>query len=944
MDELLAGLNKAQRAAVTSDASILQVLAPPGSGKTKTLTARVAYLITRGLRPWNIIVCTFTVKAAKEMQERIKTIVGDEVKSKLKIGTFHGIALLYLRYYRQEARLRDNFGVADSSDSLAIVKRVVKFNESESDPKQVRNRISSLKSKGIDLDTFIGQNKSRKEQQEFVELYREYQAALEKGNLLDYDDILLCCVSLFRRCPECVSHVEAVLVDEFQDTNGVQYELMTLFAQRRQFITIVGDPDQSIYGWRSAEIKNLSRMKETWPDTVTINLEENYRSSGAILLAAQEIIEQDEHRPPKKLQATHSFGHRPVLRRLPTAWAEASWIVTEIKRLQALSGPLLAFNDFAILLRSASLSRVIEQTFGKEGIPYRMVGGLRFYDRKEVQIILDYLRVINATTHSEALERVVNVPSRKIGDASIAKLQGEAREKKMTLWEVIIAVTRGQKKVNIELPSQARQGLSRFIDVILTGQRKLEENTSLVDLMQYLIKKISLDTHLKDKYSEDHENRWANVEELIAQAVDVSNMPQPVLENDEEQSGTVTTSDEETPLCRFLANVSLAASANERSEEEVEKGGVVTISTIHAAKGLEWPVVFIPACFDGSIPHSRAEDHDEERRLLYVGMTRAQAMLYVSCPGQDSQKQETTLSTFLSQSGVKKFFDERGPSIRLTDVKILSAVLRRSEPSVADIGKSSVQLEKEEDEYWPTSGERPMGYSDEVEAWARSGEGMPVFGNSRSASWVNKNDGSGGSSFLLGFSSVSNQYEELMQKQERITQQRLDKKLDAAGKELAKPKGRKRQIEGQGTLSSFFGKRPKDDARPSLHPSTSDTVVLRDITNVSTEDNVPVVRSFDLPKMHRSIRSEPLRKRPGAFSAPRVRDTQAYVFLSSSPTKPEEDEKQQEDMPALQSLPPPQFKAASTLHTTSLGGLTATRKTLGVKRSLSGWNWSGRKH
>ncbi|QIW97888.1 hypothetical protein AMS68_003406 [Peltaster fructicola] len=398
---------------------------------------------------------------------------------------------------------------------------------------------------------------------------------------------------------------------------------------------------------------------------------------------------------------------------------------------------------------------------------------------------------------------------------------------------------------------------------------------------------------------------------------------------------------EESPLCRFLANVSLAASSDERSEEEVEKGGVVTISTIHAAKGLEWPIVFVPACFNGSIPHSRAEDHDEERRLLYVGMTRAQAMLYLSCPLQDSQKQETTLSAFLSQSSVKKYFDEKGPHIHLSDAKALSRVLGREEPCAGDIATSSAQLERDKDDFWPTTGERPLEYSEEAEAWARSQDSMPVFGNTRSASWISRGDvESGNSTFLPGFSSVTNQYQELMEKQERLTQKRVDKKLDTSLKDT-QPRGRKRQIEGQGTISSFFGGKP---VVSSLRTSVSDTSVLRDVSNINTEMSTVAVKALDFSTMHRSIRAEPLLKRPRASVPARPSgNDHAYVFLSSSPTKPEEDVHQKPTAATVQPVPLPQFKPATTLHTTSIGAVRSAPRTLGVKRSLKGWNWNGRK-
>jgi len=288
-----------------------------------------------------------------------------------------------------------------------------------------------------------------------------------------------------------VSNVEALLIDEYQDTNNIQYDLMGLFAQHRNVITIVGDPDQSIYGFRSAEIKNLTRMKQQWPDTLTINLEENYRSSGAILHAAQHIIEQDESRPPKKLQATHTYGQRPVLRKLPSAAAEADWLVAELKRIQALSGDLLQPNDFAVLLRSAALSRAIETALGREGVPYRMIGGLRFFDRAEVKLLVDYLRVVDAPGNNEAVERIINVPPRRVGEGTVKGLHEEARLKGVSLWSLVLDVVQGRCKPTTKVTPATQTGLAKFVDVILSAQKKLAsvaaESAPLVNLLQHLI-------------------------------------------------------------------------------------------------------------------------------------------------------------------------------------------------------------------------------------------------------------------------------------------------------------------------------------------------------------------------------------------------------------------------------------------------------------------------
>jgi DNA helicase-2/ATP-dependent DNA helicase PcrA len=434
---LLEGLNDAQRSAVTSPANVVQVLAPPGSGKTKTLTARVAYhVIHERLQPWNIIVCTFTIKAAREMKERIKGFVGDKLEAKLILGTFHSVARRFLSRYGQEIGIDKNFGIADTNDSKAIIKRIVTRFQYTVEPGHARSRISNLKSKGVTADAFRATTK-KADDNEFASIYSSYEEHLKASNLLDYDDLLVRCVELLKRSPSCVSTIQAVLIDEYQDTNNIQYELMKLLAQNTRRITIVGDPDQSIYSFRAAEIKNLFRMRDEFPESIVINLENNYRSSGCILNSALAVIEQDESRPQKALIATHGIGEAPTLRHLVSAQVEAKWTVDEIIRTKTLAAGLLNYHDYAILLRSSQLSLQLERALGNAGVPYRMVAGTKFFDRAEIKIILDYLRVINQPDHNDAVARVINLPSRKVGDTTVKGLLEEAESKNITLWKLV---------------------------------------------------------------------------------------------------------------------------------------------------------------------------------------------------------------------------------------------------------------------------------------------------------------------------------------------------------------------------------------------------------------------------------------------------------------------------------------------------------------------------
>lgn len=1015
MDDILRGLNPAQRNAVASESAVLQVLAPPGSGKTKTLTARVAHFIAhRRLEPWNIIVCTFTVKAASEMKERITSFVGGQLSRHLKLGTFHSVALRYLRAYGEHIGLSKDFGIADTSDTKAILKRLIKNLKISIEPGPALGRISARKVKGA-------AEKAPKsvDQQEFTRLFEEYEAELARLNLLDYDDILLRCSFLLKSHPQCVANVQAVLIDEFQDTNNIQYDLMTLFAQKHNVITIVGDPDQSIYGFRAAEAKNLIRMRQQWPDTLTINLEQNYRSSGAILHAAQNIIEQDESRPPKKLQATHTFGLRPVLRKLSSAYAEAEWLVSEIRRTRCLAGDMVDLSDYAILLRSAALSRAIESALGSAGLAYRMVGGLRFYDRVEVKLIVDYLRVIHQPDNSEALERVLNVPSRHIGDTTIQKLRQEAQVKGLSLWALVLAVAQGRRKSDTKLMDKTVKGLTSFIDVILCGQKKVDswageaaETPSVVDLITLISHKIKLQSYLREKFSaeDSFEARWTNVEELMAQAAEMSRPETlaqlveldslPVLDDIEQRQAT-----DQDILSIFLANIALTASAEKKADDEGEKAQQITISTIHAAKGLEWPVVFIPACYNGSIPHSRADDNDEERRLLYVGMTRAQALLYLSCPIKNTQRETTTMSPFLTHSGVSGFFEEHGPSLPASDLISLSTTLGKACPSEATLNAARKTLERDEDNYWPLNGDEPF---EELAKATRLGTSSTAgFTSARMHTVTSVQQGFSTDSATMpvqpGFVSVSDRYEELM---EAAQMRKLDKRIENQEQKKQQnpsetaPKGRKRQIECQGNISSFFQQNGGLKRQKSSESKNGRSQPLRELSNLAecrgttTSSNtassslssssssssavsfltarqshgLSTHRPLSTPMYTRpSYPTSSLRSRAVGICTPEDRENhdddddddnhsrqgqKKYLFLSSSPAKPpeEEGEKEEESLPQDEKSATDNdnnsvvvnasgFRPASTFHSTSMQQEVQPRrqKTLGVRRSMNGW-------
>jgi DNA helicase-2/ATP-dependent DNA helicase PcrA len=1009
MEAILHGLNEQQRCAVTSPSSVLQVLAPPGSGKTKTLTTRVAYLIAhQGMKPWNMIVCTFTIKAAKEMKERIRHFIGDEFESKLVLGTFHSIARRYLARYGHYIGIAKNFGIADSNDSLAIIKRIIKRHDFNVEPAKARSRISKRKSEAATRDT-KARTKQDTEQQEFESIFRKYEETLKTSNLLDYDDLLLRCVELLKRCPECVSNIEAVLIDEFQDTNHVQYELMSLFAQHRNpkpnkkipSITIVGDPDQSIYSFRSAEIKNLKKMARQYEDTQIVLLEENYRSSASILLSAVEVIEQDEARPQKKLLATHNYGERPVLRTLPSAAAEAAWIVAEITRAKALTGDLFNYDDFAILLRSATLSRLIETALGKAGIAYRMVGGHKFFDRVEIRLLLDYLRVISQPDSNDALTRVINTPARKIGDPTIKALLEEAESKHQNLWTLVLDIAQGRRKPSTKISSQCRQGLEIFTNIILTSQKKMsEESCTVVDLLRHVMKKIKFEEYLEAKFPEDAEGRWANVQELVNLASDNSNL-QIGEESSEEALIEIEGLEQqhacgpEDTLVKFLANVTLASAVDAKRDDD-DAPRQVTISTIHAAKGLEWPVVFIPSAYQGSIPHSRSDDTDEERRLLYVGMTRAKALLYLSWPKKASSSESTTLSPFLSGTKIAPRFTTKGPALGFEAAKSLARILGRECPSEELIIDALLRVEHPRDDLWPEDGEDNR----RLENSYLSG---PHFGNDWSSkyssdpltmetslsikrqklgqtSYSSKSAVSVGlptpdaysvnnTTITPGFRSAGLVRKELEEQTAKEAAQKLvaesqePKKLKSA----AKPGRKKQQAGGQGSLLSFFGRTStqktstptQQDDLPPL-PSFQERIIpakyqqdsLRDVSN-----HIPATLNSRAPGIPSSFTTHKPRttssfSRPSKTIHEEEYSSTRHFLSSSSPVKA--DDNNMLTTPGLESPTKGNlqvetagsggFVQASTMHTTTMARLGQNqnglqqRKTLGMRRSMQGWN------
>ena len=998
MYSILDGLNNAQKAAVTSEADVLQILAPPGSGKTKTLTSRVAYLLQhRKYRPWNIICLTFTIKSSREMKDRISKLLCNEIESRIVLGTFHSVCRRYLVTYGRLIGLRKGFGIADTSDTISIIRRIIKRHKLNVDPKKAQARISHAKSMGLSHADLVQEQVKRKnvEQQEFMTVFEEYETQLAVSNLLDYDDLLLRCVDLLKSHPSCVSNVEAVLIDEFQDTNGVQFDLMRLFASKHNRITTVGDPDQSIYGWRSAQVENLRKMQRQYPDTLVIHLEDNYRSSGAILLAAQEVIEQDQSRPQKPLLPNHCPGTMPALRRLPSAETEAAWVTFEIQRIMSLTGNILSYCDFAILLRSASLSRLIETSMGRAGIPYRVVGGHRFYDRAEIKILLGYLRVVSEPDNNDAVSHIINVPARGIGEMTAKAMLEEAEGKRISLWQLVRNILQGCTKTHLKIAKAAENGLGTFSSLIINCRNRLLDPinpTSPHELLGYLIKKLDFKFFLEKHHAEDHESRWANVEELVAQASDYhikgrgeSEVNDPLPPDSEDALPIIEGLDQgkanraEEALSRLLANIALATEM-QRKDDDVggqKQQPQATITTMHSAKGLEWPVVFIPSAYDGCIPHSRAEDTDEERRLLYVAMTRAQTLLYVSCPTKNSQREEATLSPFLSDRKVQHHLSNKGPAIDTGVVVDIAQILRRSCPSDGEMIRARRTFQHLEDNLWPLDGiEGAQAAQSRGSKWdlqnlngitesqpkrrkvandnstkplnlyTSSNIGISTTMESASAFTCNGNLGFTTASKHLNNTSASDRHENPKKVNKpskgivegKVSDQCSLSNIWGVATESTKTQGKLQSVRPRVKAIQRFLK-----ASQGMHEHEAD---MKQISNDR-------IRLSSIPQSLTSHRFEPsfISSRSPRTLEEHASSPNSYVFLSSSPPPaddtpdPSHNEIENDTSEDLHTYLIPSERheeavPAKTFHTTSIAQVKANvpRKTLGVRRSMAGWN------
>jgi DNA helicase II / ATP-dependent DNA helicase PcrA len=612
-EKLLANLNKEQQAAVKTTEGPLLIMAGAGSGKTRVLTHRIAYLIAeKHVAPWNILAITFTNKAAREMKERVQALLGGAAEE-VWISTFHSMCVRILRRDIDRIGINRNFSILDTTDQLSVIKNILK--EKNIDPKKFEPRtilgtISSAKNELLTPEKFAKRASSYYEKI-VSDVYEEYQQRLLRNHSLDFDDLIMTTIQLFERVPEVLEYYQYkfqyIHIDEYQDTNHAQYMLVKMLAARFQNICVVGDADQSIYRWRGADIQNILSFERDYPNAKVILLEQNYRSTKRILQAANEVIENNINRKPKRLWTENPEGKKIVYYEAMNEADEAQFVAGKIK--EYVDGGKRRYSDFAILYRTNAQSRIIEEVFLKSNIPYQIVGGLKFYDRKEIKDILAYLRVIANPNDDISLLRIINVPKRGVGASSLDKIVRYASENELSIFEALAELE------HIGLSARIAASLLEFRRQ-LEQWAQLQEYVSVTELVEEVLDKSGYREMLKAENTLEAQSRLENIDEFLSVTKHFENVS------------------EDKSLIAFLTDLALISDIDQLNEANGNSEDSVVLMTLHSAKGLEFPVVFLIGMEEGIFPHNRSLDDEdemeEERRLAYVGITRAEEELFLT--------------------------------------------------------------------------------------------------------------------------------------------------------------------------------------------------------------------------------------------------------------------------------------------------------------------------
>ena len=631
MQDILEGLNNKQYEAVTNTEGPSLVIAGAGSGKTKVLTHKIAYLMgEKNVSPFNILAITFTNKAANEMKERVEKLVGDVARD-MWIGTFHSICVRILRRYIDRIGFDSSFIIFDTSDQRTLIKECLKkldVDDKMFTDRSVQFEISNAKNEMLEPEQYQARAMGDFRKEKIAEIYTLYQNRLKENNAIDFDDIINFTIKILMNNPDVLEYYtekfKYVLVDEYQDTNKAQFTLVSILASRYGNITVVGDNDQGIYSFRGADISNILNFERDFPGTKIIKLEQNYRCTQNILNAANAVIKNNEVKYKKSLWTENEEGGLPIVYSARDEYDEGRYIVEQIEHIKREE--YYKYSDFAVLYRMNTQSRAIEDILRREDVPYKIIGGLKFYERKEIKDIISYLRLINNPSDNIALKRIINEPKRGIGKTSLDKIQNISDETGISMYEIIKdATTYGLNRVYANA--------QEFISVI-EELRSIKDETKISELIKLTLNKTGYTKALETENTIEAENRIANLEEFLTVAVEF-----------EEQEA-------EQNLNNFLEGITLTSDIDGMDEEQE----TVTLMTLHSAKGLEFPVVFLVGMEEGIFPGHKSmaepKDLEEERRLCYVGITRAKKQLFLTCSKQRTMFGSTScnpVSRFLKE-------------------------------------------------------------------------------------------------------------------------------------------------------------------------------------------------------------------------------------------------------------------------------------------------------
>lgn len=610
MQNLIEGLNDKQKEAVLATEGPCLVIAGAGSGKTKVLTHKIAYLLSeKNVKPWNILSITFTNKAANEMKQRVEKLVG-EASQEMWLGTFHSICVRILRRFIDRIGFDTTFLIFDSTDQRTLVKECIKsigLDDKLFTDRSVLSEISNGKNDMLEPKAYQVKYNGDFRKEKIGEVYELYQKKLKENNALDFDDIINYTIKILTENPDVLEYYtekfKYVLVDEYQDTNKAQFMLVSILASKYGNITVVGDNDQGIYSFRGADITNILNFEKDFPGSKIVKLEQNYRCTGNILKAANAVIKNNENKYDKKLWTENEEGKLPCIYKAEDEYDEASYIVKQINMLKMEE--YLKLSDFVILYRMNSQSRAIEDIFRRENIPYKIIGGLKFYERKEIKDIIAYLRLIFNTSDNLSLKRIINEPKRGIGKTSLDNIQDISDKTGKSMYEIIKYAE--QYELN-----RVKENSIQFVEVI-EELRKQVNQIPISELIKLTLNKTGYVKALENENTIEAESRIQNLEEFLTVAIEF-----------EEQMA-------ENTLAEFLESISLTSDIDNMEESE----DTVTLMTLHSAKGLEFPVVFLVGMEEGIFPGYKSigeiKELEEERRLFYVGITRAMQYLYLTC-------------------------------------------------------------------------------------------------------------------------------------------------------------------------------------------------------------------------------------------------------------------------------------------------------------------------